>query len=93
MFDQGIEDVLRQVTVIGLELGANDNDGWAELSLPLLRGAFDRPEANPAILIKSIANGLNLMEKSGVYEQDGRLFHPGNELHGRIMNVDWVPDA
>jgi hypothetical protein len=80
MFDQGIDDVLRQVTVIGLEMGANDNDGWAELSVEMLRRAFDRLEANPAILIKNIASGLDLMEKTGVYEHGGRLYVP-DERH------------
>jgi hypothetical protein len=91
MFDEGMEDVLRQITVIGLELRQNDNDGWAELSLPLLRRAFERPQANPAILIKNIAHGLDLMEKSGVHERDGKLFCPGSESH--IVKVDWQPNA
>ena len=76
MFDQGIEDVLRQVTVCGLNAGANDGGNWAELSLSMLRRAFDRPQANPALLIKEIAAGLDLMERSGVFERDGRLFLP-----------------
>jgi hypothetical protein len=87
MFDQGIEDVLRQVTVIGLELRSNDNDNWAELSLSLLRRAFDRPEANPAILIRNLATGLDLMERSGVYERDGKLYLPNVEPQSPIVSV------
>jgi hypothetical protein len=76
IFDSGIDDVLRQLTVFGFKIRANDNDGWAELSVGMLRRAFDRPEANPAILIKNIASGLELMEKTGVYERGGRLYVP-----------------
>ena len=92
IFDRGVENMLRQVTVIGLEMRANDNDEWAERSVPMLRRAFERPEANPAILIKNIAFGLDIMERAGVYERDGKLFYPGSEPHS-IDKVDWVPRA
>ena len=93
MFDQGMEDVLRQLTVAGLNEPANDDDGWAELSVAMLRRAFERPKANPAILLKNIAAGLDLMEKSGVYERDGKLYLAGQESGGSVVGADWVPNA
>ena len=74
-FEKGIQDVLLQVTIMGLKEGVNDN-GWAELSVPLLMQAFQRPQANPAILVKEVARGLELMEQTGVVERDGRLYLP-----------------
>ena len=77
VFDKGVEDVLRQCAVIALQVRVNDDSRWAELSIDLLRKGFDRPQANPAIIIKSLANGLAILERAGVYERDGRLFAPG----------------
>lgn len=74
-FEAGINDVLLQVTIAGLKAGAND-DGWAELSVDMLTRAFERPEANPALRVKQLAAGLALMERTGVYERDGRLYMP-----------------
>ena len=76
VFVAGIDDVLRQCTVIELQERANDRNDYAELSIDLLRKGFGRSACNPAILIQSYANGLAIMERTGVYERDGRLYLP-----------------
>jgi hypothetical protein len=87
-FEQGINDVLLQVTVAGLRAGACD-DGWAELSIDMLRKAFDRPAANPALRVKELAAGLRLLEETGVVERDGKLYLPNVEPQSPIARMDF----
>ena len=79
-FRSGVEDLLLQVTVMALKENVVD-DGWAELSVDLLRQSLDKPGVNPAMLVKGLAQGLRIMEETGVYERDGKLYVPGSSSH------------